>query len=193
MKQQNNCFKVVLAGNEGVGKTSIIFWLTQRRFVEGFHATVGANISDWYVNIHGTDYQTKLWDTAGQERYRSLAPIYFRDSKAAVVVYDVRSKHAAEAIESWITTFREATGPNTIIVIAGNKCDILSADEYDAAVTKMKELTDHFEVDGYLVSAKTGEGISRLFESVMEKIIRSSPENSNSAPLCTETDAQCKC
>ena len=51
----------------------------------------------------------KIWDTAGQERYRSLAPMYYRGAKAAVVVYDITNEDTFKGAKSWVKELKTKT------------------------------------------------------------------------------------
>lgn len=66
-----------------------------------------------------------IWDTAGQERYHALNANYYRGSKGAVIVYDVTDQDSFEKVKTWHVELKKYLAPNTPIMIAGNKCDIV--------------------------------------------------------------------
>jgi small GTP-binding protein len=170
-------YKVVLGGDQDVGKTSVISWLIQRRFVGVFHNTVGASAHDWTTEVQGTDYLIRLWDTAGGERYRSLAPIYFRDAKAAVLVFDASGPDPKESIEQWLGLYYSVNDRSSCVVVAANKSDLVS--DRVALEETIARLKAHFNLDFFVVSAKTGEGIPALFQHVAAKLVeRFSPLSS---------------
>ncbi|CAN1823431.1 Ras-related protein RABH1b [Linum perenne] len=74
----------------------------------------------------------QLWDTAGQERFRSLIPSYIRDSSVAVIVYDVASRHSFLNTSKWIEEVRTERGSDVIIVLVGNKTDLVEKSETSA-------------------------------------------------------------
>lgn len=68
----------------------------------------------------------EIWDTAGQERFHSLAPMYYRNAQAAVVVYDVTKAASLEKAKSWVKELQRQANPNIVIALAGNKVDLVS-------------------------------------------------------------------
>jgi len=93
--------KLVLLGDQGVGKSSIALRFVKGQFPEHSEATVGAAFLTQVVQATGGSVKFDIWDTAGQERYHSLAPMYYRGAQAAVVVYDVNDAKTFERAVSW--------------------------------------------------------------------------------------------
>ena len=85
-------FKVVLVGESGVGKTSIITQFIDQTFQEDQQSTTGGTFSTKSVKCDGKTLKFEIWDTAGQERYRSLTKMFYKDANAAVLVYDITRK-----------------------------------------------------------------------------------------------------
>lgn len=158
--------KLVLLGESSVGKTSIV-----TRYITGNYqktnATIGAAFFSRTIGVSSEDgvvrkVNVEIWDTAGQERYRSLTPVYYRNTDAALVVFDVTKPESIEKVHSWIeelteycSSDRPENGINVIVV--GNKIDL----------GHMPLETDLRYV---LVSAKTGEGIVDLFENLAQSV-----------------------
>eukprot|EP00258_Populus_trichocarpa_P021134 XP_024437153.1 ras-related protein RABH1e [Populus trichocarpa] len=67
----------------------------------------------------------QLWDTAGQERFKSLIPSYIRDSSVAVIVFDVASRQSFLNTSKWIEEVRTERGSDVIIVLVGNKTNLV--------------------------------------------------------------------
>lgn len=190
-------FKIVLAGNASVGKTSLIFSLIHQRFIDGFHPTVGTHVHDWSPILSDSPCDIKLWDTAGEERYRSLAPIYFRGAHAGVIVFDAQEKdrEATERdLRQWITSFRDVVGSRADIILVANKCDTIPGDEIDALVARTRELSSIFGTDCFIVSAKTGEGVSAMFHAIAERVFLKSPQYMLNREVYEEPQAKnCSC
>jgi GTPase SAR1 family protein len=85
--------KLVLLGESAVGKSSLVLQFVKGQFDDYRESTIGAAFLTQTVQREkdGNFIKFELWDTAGQERYKSLAPMYYRSSHAAVVVYDITS------------------------------------------------------------------------------------------------------
>lgn len=105
----------------------------------------------------------ELWDTAGQERYRALAPMYYRNADAAVLVFDVTDNESFEALQSWFYELQKNV-PDCIIVLCGNKLDL----ESQRKVTKeaAAEYANEKECPLIEVSSKTGQNIPELFNKL---------------------------
>ena len=102
--------KVVLIGESGVGKTSIISRYTTNTFKSQLMSTPGANFVTKNVIMEDEDQSIKfeIWDTAGQERYRSLAKVFYKNAAVCVLVYDITRKSSFEALKNyWVNQIKE--------------------------------------------------------------------------------------
>ena len=163
--------KIVLLGEAGVGKTSII-----RRYISGsFSQAVMTSTSSSFVGkkIELDDkkkIKLQIWDTAGQERYRSIAKIFYQSAAVAVLVYDVTLKKSFEQLkEYWVKEIKENAPDNIIIVIAANKSDDYINQEVTTA--EGKELAKSLDALFICTSAKMGNGIEELFKLSGEKFL----------------------
>lgn len=124
--------KVVIIGTVGVGKSSLTIRFVYDQFNENIDSTLGAVYFEKLHNYNESkNIKFQLWDTAGQEKYKSIARIYYKDSKVAVVVYDVTRMESFEALKVWIEELKvnapkDMSTIQIIIVIAivGNKIDL---------------------------------------------------------------------
>jgi small GTP-binding protein len=125
-------FKVVLVGESGVGKTSIITQFIDQTFQEDQQSTTGGTFSTKSVKCgNNKTLKFEIWDTAGQERYRSLTKMFYKDANAAVLVYDITRKDSFEQLKSyWAEQIKECP-ENIIVVIAANKNDLIQKEEVD--------------------------------------------------------------
>ena len=104
--------KVVLIGESGVGKTSIISRYTSNIFKSQLMSTPGANFVTKHVIMEEQDQAIKfeIWDTAGQERYRSLAKVFYKNAAVCVLVYDITRKASFEELKNyWVKEIQENT------------------------------------------------------------------------------------
>ncbi|KAK4488028.1 hypothetical protein RD792_003796 [Penstemon davidsonii] len=86
--------KLVLLGDVGAGKSSLVLRFVKGQFVEFQESTIGAAFFSQTVAVNEATVKFEIWDTAGQERYHSLAPMYYRGAAAAIIVYDITNKEA---------------------------------------------------------------------------------------------------
>ena len=160
--------KVVLIGESGSGKTSII----QQFAYKIFDPNCATSISSQYVSkvISFSDLRKSLrieiWDTAGQERYRSMAKLFYQDAKIIIFVYDVTSKSSFdELINYWIPEVQNTINTKEVIFgLVANKSDLY---EIECITSEQGiKLADEIKAIFQKTSAKLGLGISLLFENL---------------------------
>ena len=162
-----NC-KVVLLGESGVGKTSIISRFINDTFEEGLVTTTGASYAG--KDMVFKDYQNQvirfeIWDTAGQEKYRALAQIFYKDAAIAILVYDITSEESFQEIQKyWYTQLKESASKDIVIGLAANKCDLI--DDEKVSEEKAREFAKEIGAVFKLTSACKSIGIEELFVGV---------------------------
>lgn len=162
--------KLVLLGDQGVGKSSIALRFVRGQFTEHSEATVGAAFLTQTVQVQGQNLKFDIWDTAGQERYHSLAPMYYRGAQAAIVVYDINNSNTFNRAVTWVKELRQQATGNIVIVLAGNKADL--AAEHRAVSTE--DARAFAEENGLIfaeASAKTGLAVNEMFMMIAHKMV----------------------
>jgi small GTP-binding protein len=156
------CFKAVLLGDSGVGKTSIVTRWTTGMYQRIANPTVGANHQRKRVVVDEKEVDLFIWDTAGQEQFQSLTPLYARSACVAILTASIVSQDSFDNLSQWIDVLSSATDELPPIVLAVNKMDLRES----ARLTEEKiESTYVSKFDGhFFVSALTGEGIDNLFQ-----------------------------
>lgn len=155
-------FKVVLIGDSGVGKTSLIQRLQFKTFEDLPRPTVGASFISRSFPVDGGYVGLNLWDTAGQEKFRALVPTYARGANAALICYDTTSVDSWTNVEGWLEELRRFTTDGCLVYLVGNKIDLdervssVRADEWAKA--------NGFKL--FLTSARIAQGVDDLFEAV---------------------------
>ncbi|TFK73040.1 ras-domain-containing protein [Pluteus cervinus] len=120
--------KIVIMGNSGVGKTSLLRRYTQNKFdPKNTTSTSGAFFVTKKVTVNGLKVRLQLWDTAGQERFRSMAPMYYRGANAALLLYDITNASTFADIRGWLEELKKNCPPELIIYIVGSKADLSDA------------------------------------------------------------------
>ncbi|KHN31372.1 Ras-related protein RABH1e [Glycine soja] len=130
-------YKLVFLGDQSVGKTSIITRFMYDKFDINYQATIGIDFLSKTMYLEDRTVRLQLWDTAGQERFRSLIPSYIRDSSVAVVVYDVANRQSFLNTNKWIEEVRTERGSDVIIVLVGNKTDLVEKRASPGAAVKL--------------------------------------------------------
>ncbi|KAJ1400059.1 ras family-domain-containing protein [Ochromonadaceae sp. CCMP2298] len=126
--------KVVLLGDSGVGKSSLVLRFVTNNFKPYSESTIGASFMSKMITVSGKQIKFQIWDTAGQEKYHSLAPMYYRGAAAAVVVYDITRAASFKTLRHWVDELRSKGPKDIAIAIAANKADLESKREVDKAM-----------------------------------------------------------
>ncbi|GAA5881651.1 hypothetical protein JCM16303_005527 [Sporobolomyces ruberrimus] len=170
--------KLVLLGESAVGKSSLVLQFVKGQFDDYRESTIGAAFLTQTVQRKDKDnnyIKFELWDTAGQERYKSLAPMYYRSSHAAVVVYDITSSASLEKARSWIAELHRQADPSILIYLAGNKLDLASGEQRQVSKEEAQKFAQEEGLLWSEVSAKTGQGINEIFQTIAEKLTIEAP------------------
>ncbi|KAK8892204.1 hypothetical protein M9Y10_029427 [Tritrichomonas musculus] len=154
--------KIILLGDSSVGKTSLInSWLNET-FEPETRPTIGT--SNFFKTVELSDeseVKISLWDTAGQEQYRTIAPLYIRGSKVAIIVTSSIDSQSFKSISFWIELISATQVNDTKLILAINKIDLMDSaiDDLTDLIEEYKPKFDQF----FCVSAKTGENVDSLF------------------------------
>ena len=171
-------YKCVLLGETAVGKSSIAVRFVRDQFSEYQESTIGAAFLAQSTTLSdGEEVRFEIWDTAGQERYHSLAPMYYRGAKAAVVVYDITDVKSFEKGRDWVQELKQQCGPNLIIALVGNKVDLETEREVDR-----KTALAYANESGLLhieTSAKANINVKMLFTEVAKLLVEGRAKESH--------------
>lgn len=189
-KELQNNIKVILLGEAGVGKTSIILRYIQNKFNPSQTSTFGATYLIKDIERGNNKYKLYVWDTTGQEKYHSVTKLFVQNANIVILVYSINDINSFKALDYWRKTIKEMLGDNFILAIAGNKYDLINSmteEEEKALVPEEKVVEYAKENDSLfkLVSAKEdGVGINGLFDMVVDAYI-----NKNKGKNVNENDS----
>jgi len=159
--------KLVLVGDTKVGKSCILSRFVQGTFDKNTPATIGAAFLTKVISTAQGSVRLQLWDTAGQEKFRSLAPMYYRSSAVAVLVYDVTQRTSLDGLEDWAAEIADKAPPNIKLVVIGNKID--DVENRKVKTEEGQALATNLNAVYYgETSAATGEGINEVFNKIAE-------------------------
>lgn len=193
--------KLVLLGEAAVGKSSLVLRFVNNDFQENKEPTIGAAFLTQKCNLPSRTIKFEIWDTAGQERFASLAPMYYRNAQAALVVYDLTKATSLVKAKHWVAELQRQASPGIVIALVGNKLDLSGGsdpvdgeagdDEQaggDARKVSTEEAKAYAEEESLLffeTSAKTGHSVSEVFTAIANAI----PETSLKSARGTGTIA----
>ncbi|XP_053888855.1 ras-related protein Rab-22A-like [Malaclemys terrapin pileata] len=152
----------------GVGKSSIVWRFVEDSFDPNINPTIGASFMTKTVQYQNELHKFLIWDTAGQERFRALAPMYYRGSAAAIIVYDITKEETFSTLKNWVKELRQHGPPNIVVAIAGNKCDL--NDVREVMEKDAKDYADSIHAIFVETSAKNAININELFIEISRRI-----------------------
>ncbi len=159
-------FKTIMIGEGGVGKTSILVRYTEDRFDEHMKMTIGVNFATKNITVNGHTITLVIWDLGGQPRFHDVVQDYFKGAKLAFAVYDVTLNFTLDRLDDWIQRVK-SEAPDCVFLLVGNKAEAWShcqgVKREDAIAFASKYQADWIEV-----SAKTGEGVVKMFQMAAE-------------------------
>ena len=162
--------KLIVVGETNVGKTSLIKQYIENIFSEEKTATVGYDTISKDLEIENRKLKLNIWDTCGQEQYRTINQMFVKNSKIALLVYDITKKETFNEIKNyWYNYITNSLGKNIIIGIAGNKCDLY--EEEEVKTEEGKEFSESINAIFKETTAKNNEAISQLIELLTKKYI----------------------
>jgi len=172
--------KVVLLGESGVGKTSIISQFTSNKFNPRCPTSVSAQFISKIINF--PEYSKKIkfdiWDTVGQEKYRSLAKIFYKDARIIIFVYDITAEFSFTAIKDfWYKETTECADNDPILALVANKIDLYQNEQ--VTLEDGKNYADEIDAIFQNTSALSYSGIDMLFENLGKKFIDPSYDYKN--------------
>ncbi|MFX1490053.1 MAG: GTP-binding protein [Promethearchaeota archaeon] len=168
-------FKISVVGDINVGKTSLIEKFTQGSFKRDYIETKGTQFSVYDEKIDGDQIRSLFWDISGQDTYHFLRERFFKDSIAAIVVCSLEDNisgiESFEHISDWNEDIRNYCG-NIPVVLFVNKVDLVDEDDIDHST--IQDIVKQNDFIGYhITSAKTGEGVKKAFNKIIEKLYNS--------------------
>lgn len=165
--------KVVLLGSTKVGKTSIVSVLHSGEFFEDQSATVGACFQVRKCQVGDQCLKLHIWDTAGQEKFRSLTPMYYRDSQFAVLVYAIDDEDSFKEMRNWYSSLSQDCATMPKLVLVGNKTDLRAEDVGVVSTAQGEELAREIGAEFYEISAKTEhQSVVSVFDNIASVAVK---------------------
>eukprot|EP01102_Stenamoeba_stenopodia_P005653 TRINITY_DN16398_c0_g1_i1.p1 TRINITY_DN16398_c0_g1~~TRINITY_DN16398_c0_g1_i1.p1 ORF type:complete len:218 (+),score=26.01 TRINITY_DN16398_c0_g1_i1:136-789(+) len=161
--------KIVLLGNSGVGKTSLVY-----RYVHGIYQneqpnTIGASFMTKRMLVDDWKIKLQIWDTAGQERFRCMTPMYYRAAAAAILVYDITEPESFKSVKGWVDELKSNVPDGIVLAIAGHKADL--ADQRRVSIEEAREYANSIGAIMLETSALNNTGIENLFVEIARKLL----------------------
>ena len=159
--------KVVLVGESGVGKTSIISQFTTHKFDPHRETSLSAQFISKTIDFQdlGKSIKFDIWDTVGQEKYRALAEIFYRDAKVIVFVYDITTEFSFDQLKKyWYEETKAKSTGKPLLAVVANKIDLYN--DQKVSNNDGKAFADEIGAIFQTTSALSDSGISTLFDNI---------------------------
>jgi len=163
------CFKLVMLGDSGVGKTSLVKQEINNTFIPERDSTIIFEHSFKNFMIHEKTIRLQIWDTCGKEVYHSSMKNFYRSALCIVVVFSLEDSDSFYKVNKWIEEIQENNSDDSILVLIGNKSDLTQP-----RIVPKETIEDYCrknKIDNYFeASAKTGENVHELFKTLVRQL-----------------------
>ena len=166
-------FKIVICGDYGVGKSTLVSKFVENRFKDAYIPTIGVNISRKSLDVNDSHIDLMIWDIAGQDQFLTVRKRFYQQSEGYFIVFDTTRKSSLEHIGRWYREVLKYTKTDTIpFVLVANKIDlekdiVVSDDDIISTL-----LENEMEVKMIIkTSAKDGTNVEDAFEILGKTIL----------------------
>lgn len=158
--------KIILIGDGGTGKTSLVNQFIHKKFSSIYKTTIGVDITTYETSVKNTGKTVRfvIWDMSGQTHFKKFRTHFYTGSSGAIVVYDLTNALSYRNISSWIKECHNSSNKAIPIIIVGNKADL---DELQILYTKPPVQ----EYPTVITSAKNNWNVEKAFFSLFETIV----------------------
>ena len=161
--------KVIILGDQAVGKTCILVKYTDKVFSASHIATIGIDFKTKTLCVENKVIRLQIWDTAGQERFRKLTQNYYKGAMGIILVFDCTKRSSFLNIKEWVESIKEHANSNSTILLVANKTDMDSLREVSSE--ESRQLAEEMGVMHIETSAKNGQNIQEAFQLLASEIL----------------------
>ena len=160
--------KILILGDMGVGKTSLMLRYVDDQFSERHMPTIGVEFRSKTVWINNENILVQIWDTAGQERYRNLTKTYYKNASGIILACDCTKTDSVSNINFWIKQITNEIELNIPVVLALTKCD---SNKCQVLISQAKIFAKEFNLGFFETSSKMDLNITKPFSYIIDQVI----------------------
>ncbi|XP_955461.1 small GTP-binding protein Rab1, putative [Theileria annulata] len=184
MKEYDYLFKIIVIGDSGTGKSSLLLRFADNTYSESYMSTIGVDFKIKTVKIDNTTIKLQIWDTAGQERFRTITSTYYRGAHGIICVYDVTNKLSFDHItETWLQDIDKYATSNVCKLLIGNKIDLV--DSRVVLADEAKHVAEQNNMNYIEASAKTDSNVEKAFTTIAKALKDKVTQYPSNAPTST--------
>jgi Ras-related protein Rab-8A len=170
--------KVLMVGDSGVGKTSLLLRYDNDVFNESYVTTIGIDFKTKYLDVGDKRVRLQIWDTAGQERFRTITTSYFRGAQGILLCFEVSDRNSFNSIGSWLEQITSHADQQVCVIICGTKCD----SKREVTAEQGQALADKHGYTYIECSAKENHNVVAAFEAIAHEIVEKWKLGEQAAP-----------
>ena len=159
---------MLLIGNSGVGKSSLLLRFADDVFTDNFMPTIGVDFKIRTIEVDSKTIKLQIWDTAGQERFKTITSSYYKGAHGIIVTYDITDRESFTAVENWMNEVEKHASDNISRILVGNKSDL--EDARQVTFEEGKELAEHYNVRFMETSAKDCKNVDESFTTMTREV-----------------------
>lgn len=168
-REYDHLFKLLIIGDSGVGKSSLLIRFSDNTFSGSYITTIGVDFKIRTVVINGERVKLQIWDTAGQERFRTITNTYYRGTHGVIVVYDVTNGESFANVKRWLQEI-ESNCDVVNKVLVGNKND--DPGRKVVITEDAQRFANQMDIQLFETSAKDNLNVEEMFLAITEQVLR---------------------
>ena len=162
--------KILTLGDQSVGKSSIVLRYSDNKFSDTFLSTIGVDSKRKIIKVKGEKVKVSIWDTAGQEKFQNIVKQYYNGANGILLIFDITNKKSFDKIDFWYNDLINRLKKDEIIIyLVGNKVDL--EENRQITIEEAEKYANDKSIPYFEVSAKSGDGIKKLFDDITNDII----------------------
>merc|ERR1712217_543523 len=168
-RDYDHLFKLVLIGDSGAGKSSLLLRFADDAFTESYITTIGVDFRFKTIPVDKKTIKLQIWDTAGQERFRTITSAYYRGADGIVMIFDLCDRESFSHVDNWLDEVNRYVNESTCKILIGSKCDLTA--ERQVSTEEAKKKADELGMAFIETSAKDATNVQDAFQIMSTELI----------------------